>query len=312
MQVEAWVLPVLVLLVLSTVILYAQSYPLTTTYVKVFEDGSVEVLMLAYVPEPPKRVAIDLLAQPLFVEAFSDGQLLPVEVQGSTAYIVVTGTNLTIRYITTELTSKEGGYWDLRLRCTSETLVILPKNAYVLEVVPENFSLALVNGSVALVFPQDTNVLIRYFLLPELLATRTSTATPFTQMQGTSSPITATGAETTKSTELQLPREAITVLAFVLAAGGTGLVLMKRRGSAPAHLADIGHAGLDDRDEAIIRALASGPRTAQEIMVRTGIPKTPLYRRLKKLERMGLVETFTRGGKTFYKLRRSDETSHQQ
>ena len=350
----------LLLLALPSTVLAAQGYEVSATYIRVFGDGSAEVLVLIEVSEPPQRIALRLLAQPLYIEAYSDGQPVPVDVSGATAYLVATGSNVTVRYITTGLTSKEGEYWVLKFVCVSETSVILPENAYVLEIAPENFSVALVNSTVALVFPPGSSVEVRYFLLPAPLARRTAPATtPVTSsptiptvvgatgtrttagvtetpsaaktptLIGGATPTTGTvgGTRTTAATSVATPVTSTTAtwtaaggfawqlpLAAALAAAlaiALAILLLRRRSPAPAPSMSIERAGLDDRDEAIVKALKSGPLSAQEIMERTGIPKTPLYRRLKKLERMGVVESFSRGGKTFYKLRRAEEPSHQ-
>lgn len=62
---------------------------------------------------------------------------------------------------------------------------------------------------------------------------------------------------------------------------------------------------LDERDKLIINVLTKhGELSVQKIMEKTGIPKTPLYRRLKKLEKMGLIEPNVRSGKTYYRVKR--------
>ncbi|MEM0340632.1 MAG: winged helix-turn-helix transcriptional regulator [Acidilobaceae archaeon] len=61
---------------------------------------------------------------------------------------------------------------------------------------------------------------------------------------------------------------------------------------------------LDDRDKAIIETLREqGEATVAELQQKTGIPKTPLYRRLKKLEEMGLIEPRETGGARKYRLK---------
>ncbi|MCE4609467.1 MAG: winged helix-turn-helix domain-containing protein, partial [Desulfurococcales archaeon] len=60
---------------------------------------------------------------------------------------------------------------------------------------------------------------------------------------------------------------------------------------------------LDERDRLIIDALKTGPKTASELMDLTGIPKTPLYRRLRKLIDRGIIEYKDEGGSRKYMLK---------
>ena len=85
----------------------------------------------------------------------------------------------------------------------------------------------------------------------------------------------------------------------VVAAVGAYLALSRRGGAGPAE-------SLDDRDAAILSALAKmgGEATASDLISATGIPKTPMYRRLAKLVRLGYLEEGTRGGVKVYRCKR--------
>ena len=62
---------------------------------------------------------------------------------------------------------------------------------------------------------------------------------------------------------------------------------------------------LDERDKAIIELIREkGPLTAPEISESTGIPKSPLYRRLRRLVDEGVLEARRVSGRTVYSLRR--------
>ncbi len=62
---------------------------------------------------------------------------------------------------------------------------------------------------------------------------------------------------------------------------------------------------LDERDQAILDALKRlGDATASMLVKETGIPKSPLYRRLKRLEEAGMVESRRVKGKTYYRLKK--------
>jgi uncharacterized membrane protein len=61
---------------------------------------------------------------------------------------------------------------------------------------------------------------------------------------------------------------------------------------------------LDERDRLILETLKNmGEVTAPTLQKATGIPKTPLYRKLEKLEKLGLIESKWRGGVKVYKVK---------
>jgi len=62
---------------------------------------------------------------------------------------------------------------------------------------------------------------------------------------------------------------------------------------------------LDDRDKLIINTLRErGDLTASELIKYTGIPRSAIYRRLKRLIKSGYIEQVKLGVKTVYRLRR--------
>lgn len=61
---------------------------------------------------------------------------------------------------------------------------------------------------------------------------------------------------------------------------------------------------LDDRDRKIIQLIKEkGPITPGELLKELGIPRSAFYRRINRLVKEGLVEQFTVGGKTYYKIK---------
>ena len=61
---------------------------------------------------------------------------------------------------------------------------------------------------------------------------------------------------------------------------------------------------MDDRDRAILAALSRlGEATAADIVRETGLPKTPVYRRLRRLEELGYVESRRVAGTVRYRVR---------
>ncbi len=95
------------------------------------------------------------------------------------------------------------------------------------------------------------------------------------------------------------------VIAFVILAllAASAIVLYRRRDRRLGEplLSD----ALDERDKVILSLLEErGEMTAAEISEASGIPKSPLYRRLKRLVEEGYIEARRAAGKTVYRLRR--------
>ncbi len=81
--------------------------------------------------------------------------------------------------------------------------------------------------------------------------------------------------------------------------------MRKRRAGEEEHLEELVPGELDERDQTILEALRRlGEATAAMLVKETGIPKSPLYRRLKRLEEAGVIESRRLRGKTYYRLRK--------
>lgn len=59
---------------------------------------------------------------------------------------------------------------------------------------------------------------------------------------------------------------------------------------------------LDERDQIILKSIKEGVNTIAKISQMTGIPKATVYRRLKRLEKMGYVKEVRMRGKVIYEL----------
>lgn len=80
---------------------------------------------------------------------------------------------------------------------------------------------------------------------------------------------------------------------------------MRRRKGVEEGLEELAPGELDERDQAILEALKRlGEATASMLVKEAGIPKSPLYRRLRRLEEAGIIESRRVKGKTYYKLRK--------
>ena len=88
------------------------------------------------------------------------------------------------------------------------------------------------------------------------------------------------------------------VIAILLTLVAIGLLIWKTRSRALMEY-------LDDRDKLIINTLRErGDLTASELIKYTGIPRSAIYRRLKRLIKLGYIEQVKLGVKTVYRLKR--------
>ena len=165
---------------------------------------------------------------------------------------------------------------------------------------PRDFSVRLVNNTLHLVFKPGSTVRVEYTLIP---------ATPPAPPPGQEAP-TTTVKETSE-------REKVTPTTWLLLALGalallavTGALLLRARRGA-SRLVEVAtvEEALDERDRLILETLKNmGEATAPTLQKATRMPKTPLYRKLEKLEKMGLIESEWRGGVKVYKVKPEKHT----
>lgn len=266
---------VLIILPISAV----NSYVITSTLLNVNIDGSVEVNQIIQDINLNTNITIPLLGNPIYIEALSNNIPQPLEIKGNSVLIVPISSELKIRYITNDLTNKTGEEWIISYNSPWNTGVILPEEAIVLEVNPETFDVDIINNTAVLIFPPGT-VTIKYLIIPD---------TAISPPPGNLSP--------------NIGGDIYIYILLALLVVGSAIILIKflsskRKIKIEKHI-------LDERDSQIIKVLEDhGELTAKEIMEKTGIPKTPLYRRLKRLVKQGYLEQKTLSGVTYFYVRK--------
>jgi uncharacterized membrane protein len=260
--------------------------------VTVYADGGAVLEYRLSVDAAPANITLRVPRDAVYVSVSDGGDPAPYsydEARGLLSFTTFSG-RVTVRVYTLGLTSKEGAVWRLQLGAVDlETLVALPGEALIVSVEPRDFGVRLVNNALHLVFKPGSTVRVEYTLIPA-----TQPAPP----PGQATP-PATPAEGAPTTQLLLALGALALLA-------TAGVLALRARRAASKLVEVAtvEEALDERDRLILETLRSaGEATAPALQKATGIPKTPLYRKLEKLEKMGLVESEWRGGAKVYKPR---------
>ncbi|MCE4599956.1 MAG: helix-turn-helix domain-containing protein [Desulfurococcales archaeon] len=263
----------------------------------VYPDGSVLVEERIEVDNAPSSVTVDLLGPALYLSAVDEGGTPPPIEYNDTTAVIDTYANgsITLSYYTLNLTRKEGTLWILRVDTECDTIVVLSDPIVPVEMEPTPAPVSV--GNVTGFEFEDGVVYVKYYVLPSSIASR---------VQG--SPRGYGAATSGGASVFPGPWHkyiAITVLFITIFIASWVLYrrYVKRLGGVKVDTTGTITRQLDDRDTAILKALEAGPKTATEIMQETGIPKTPLYRRLKKLAEAGYIEAVDERGVRRYKLK---------
>ena len=270
--------------------------------VRVYADGGVMLEYRLSVDVAPANITLRVPRDAIYVSVSDGGDPAPYsydEARGLLSFTTFSG-RVTVRVYSLGLTSKEGAIWRLQLGTVDlETLVALPGEALIVLVEPRDFGVRLVNNTLHLVFKPGSTVRVEYTLIPT-----TQPAPPPGQVAPTTTPTTVKEApEQGKEALTTWLLLALGALALLAVAGA--LLLRARRGASRLVEVATVEEVLDERDRLILETLKNmGEATAPTLQKTTGIPKTPLYRKLEKLEKMGLIESEWRGGAKVYKPRR--------
>ncbi len=196
-----------------------------------------------------------------------------------------------VKYLSLDATSKNGSMWVFNITSRYRTIVILPRDAIPTLMSPTPKP-TVINDSIGLLFPAG-RIVIKYLEIPSEALRQLPQLT--TQNRNTvASSNSGVGPSMDVATAIGV--SGATLLAIALALKFLRKSRVRREKSPIPRV-------LDDVDRKIIDALRKyGQQTARELMERTGIPRTTLYRRLAKLRDLGIVEAVTIGGITFYRL----------
>ncbi len=247
-----------------------QPYTVLEVELTVYRDGLVHVRQLLLVNESFPTISVPLLSSAIANVLVTDqiGSPLSYELTPPNMRVNTLGANkAAIEYDTLALTRKEGLVWTLTLDLPYRATVNLPERSTILHLndLPENikadgYRLNLIVG------PGHWEISYTISL--------------------------ATTAETTVSVPFVTPRIADYVLwavLIILLSTGVAAILFARRRRWRALL---GEGGLTPDDEEVLRLIASRGGRIFEVDLRGVLaqPKTTVWRRVKKLEALGLLK----------------------
>lgn len=217
-----------------------------------------------------------------------NGDPAPAEIHGDTVYIGEKGV-YRLMLGTDSLVDKIGGRYYLHIETTRKTRIILPKGS----------SIMLNETRI----PRETRITAdEPGLIIELPPGNHTISYTITE------PATGTGTNQQKSPQREtslLPAYIAAAAAGTAAAYYAATRLQPLKTLLPGKKKEKPRYRLDAREKMIIETLRElGEATPQEIMKKTGIPRSALYRRLSKLLKNGLIEKEQRGGRAYYRLKK--------
>lgn len=209
--------------------------------------------------------------------------------------IALEAKEVTISYYTQTITSKEGETWSLRLTAPLDTKITLPPDSLVTNISPLP---ALVDASSdKLIFTFNPgNIEIKYTILYPQLGQPAQPAVNQTQSRPEETSPTTQQSQSTRPAGT--PREnnelnTIYMIAIIAATVVAIVIILKVRGKRFEELSEV--------DQEIIKAIEQlgGEAFQSDLQKRVGLPTTTLWRRIKKLERLGYLRVEKRYGRNY-------------
>ncbi|MEM0017675.1 MAG: winged helix-turn-helix transcriptional regulator [Candidatus Korarchaeum sp.] len=276
------------------------STPITEAFVVIFPDGWAEVTLLVSGIETA-RYELKLQGEPHNLIVSSNGLLLNHTLRGSSLYVDTLGlAEVEVNYQTPSLTSKRGIIWNASISLPSQvTHVLVPSDATIIGIstVPEEIGsegdwikLKFQTGSLWISYKFETSV-----LQPRPTLTSTSEVSASSTELGEMRSLNQSATTQESPVNTQYIIYLIPIILMIPA-----LLLLSRRASPKSFPKG------DQIEESILRELRErgGEITQADLTKALNLPRATVWRRLRRLEREGLVSLERRGNVTVVRLRR--------
>jgi len=269
---RAWALTIVFLaLAFSTHHALAQdTYTVLQLEITVYRDGVAHVRDIVAVNSTVPSISLPLLGEAANVIVTEEkGQLLRYELTRDNISIYTFGASkVFLEYDTSTLTLKEGPVWTLRLNLPAQGRIILPDGASIVYLSEKPTSIEAKDGRPVLTLAHGSWEIS--YVIPLQVTTTTSTATAPTSLIPT------------------IPSP------FLISAGVAGIViitLIVGLGALLRRRSRLLSETFSPADNEVLQLIKSkGGRVFEsELRDSLGLPKTSAWRRVKRLERMGLV-----------------------
>jgi len=256
-----------------------EDYQVVLLEISVYTDGVAHVSCAASVNSTVPSVSLALLGAAANILVTDEkGQILRYDLTSKNIMIYTLGASrVSLEYDTSTITSKEGPVWTVKLNLVSQGKVILPHEASVIYLSEKPVSIEARNGRPALTLSRGV------WEISYIIPVRTTTSTTERSV---------TGTETTSTTSASLPVTwpslipSVIAVALVTALLAALRLLLRRR---PSLLSE----QISQADNEVLDVIRSkgGRIFESELRDLLGIPKTSAWRRVKKLEKLGLLRT---------------------
>jgi len=260
--------------------------------IDISEAGVAETYVLYSVYDAPTVITHKPLGMPISYYAYylDTGELVPVEYNGSLILGVDMNGTVVLTYLTDELTSKEGELWSLNIVSQDNVAIVLPENTIPLNIEPKPLYVGLNDSRIVILMPPG-NINIEYTIyVPPQKTTPPPTSPPISPTITELPPSAPTTAEVS-----------LWVIALAIAVGAIVSIIHKLR----IRRSTVSYV-LDERDREVLNTIKElgGEATASQIIAALKIPKTSLYRRVRRLLKLGYIEEIELGERKVYKLKR--------
>jgi len=262
---------ILLFLVFQPTVLSERPYAVNEAALKVFTDGTVQVSIAVAVSEVEPSVTIPLLSpkEHVFNVIVLDESGAPLDYDLGNKNITIYSlgaSSVFLEYDTDALTRKEAGLWTLTLATPFELTVLFPENSMLVYMNAPPSTISSDEGRLKLVlYPGDWEISYE-ILRPEARATRTQTETPVESMPASGRYILAAG------------------IVAALAVGLMACLILARRRRR--------FGGLKAEEAEVVRFLEEHDGRALEAELREAfpnIPRTSMWRLIKRLEKRGIL-----------------------
>ncbi len=265
----------LILMLISIKIVYSYNYVENNIYID--NAGDFISVTLINVTSSPQVIIIPTIQPSSYIAYYINNyQTMPIDYNGTDLIILANQTGiLNVTYISLGIVNKQGIVWSFNITENYYTKIFLPENSIPININPTPINVYYQSNSPIILMPPG-KIFIQYTLSSQQLTVHKS-----------------------KYSYLYI---ILIVIAIIIVAI---LVLFRKKKLNRSKKEKIREEVIDERDRQILNAIKrlGGIATANQIMSETGIPKTPLYRRLSKLVEMGYIEEITYGKTKSYKLK---------
>ncbi len=263
------------------------SYTVLSSYIEVGLDGSITSIIKIRIDETPQVIVLPTIGNPIYYTAVSNGVEQPIKSFDNHLNITAFSNNITIIYTSLDVTTKKEELWNLHVYLPWETVIVFPEDSILLTT-NTLFDIVLVNNTIGYKF-QEGEVNLTYIIIPKYVEEQANNTEENTGVLNQNTSINTI----------------IIIVAIMVVVGGSSFTYLYFRNRRKESFQEEIEMQVDDRDRIILEVIRKkGECTANDIMNETGIPKTPLYRRLRKLVDMGLIDYRDRGGHRYFRIKK--------